>query len=222
VALLVQEEPAAAAVLLGTFGCAFLGEFGATYLGRIRCEPHDWRSRLRALRSSIREVSFMGGGGDPEADRGTKLVLMLGVIAALLSAFAIARYAPGLRAGANVWATLALGSAIALSGVALRTWAIWTLGRFFVREIGIQQGQTIVREGPYRKLRHPSYSGNLLMGFGFGLAFGSWVGAVVCAALTLVAMLPRIRAEEETLRAAFGDAYRGYSRETWRLIPGLW
>jgi protein-S-isoprenylcysteine O-methyltransferase len=141
----------------------------------------------------------------------------LGVTAAL----GIARV-PGLRAYANDWWTLGLGIAVVLAGGALRSWAILSLGRYFRREVTIEPGQRIVRRGPYRRLRHPSYAGLFLIFAGFGLAFGSWVGAAVVLAIVFAGLLPRIRVEERALAKAFGTDYTDYANSTARVIPGVW
>ncbi len=74
-----------------------------------------------------------------------------------------------------------------------------SLGRWFRREVTIEPGQRLVRRGPYRVLRHPSYTGLVLIFAGFGLAIGSWVGAAAALVLVLAGMLPRIRVEESAL-----------------------
>jgi len=140
----------------------------------------------------------------------------------LIAALAIAVLAPSLRAYANNWWTLGLGLTLALAGVALRGWAILTLGRYFRREVTIEPGQTIIRRGPYRLLRHPSYAGLLLIYGGFDLALGSWVSAAVAALVMFAGMLPRIRVEEQALERAFGPDYISYANATARIIPYLW
>jgi protein-S-isoprenylcysteine O-methyltransferase len=142
----------------------------------------------------------------------------LGIAAALLIAINL----PSLRFGANTWATFALGIVLAWLGIALRVWSIWSLGRFFQREVRIQPGHVVWRGGPYRWLRHPAYAGSLLTYFGFGLAFGSWVSAFVVLAILGLALVRRIRVEEAELSRALGDPYREYARETARLVPGVW
>ena len=97
-----------------------------------------------------------------------------------------------------------------------------TLGRFFRREVTIEVGQSVVETGPYRWVRHPAYTGDLLIAFGFGLALGSWVGAAVALAVTFAGHIPRICVEEAALRGALGDAYESYARGRPRLVPGLW
>jgi protein-S-isoprenylcysteine O-methyltransferase Ste14 len=105
-----------------------------------------------------------------------------------------------------------------LAGAALRDWAIVTLGRFFRREVTIEPGQRLIRRGPYRVARHPSYTGLLVVCAGYGLAFGSWVGAAVGLLLMALGLLPRIRVEERALAGEFGGEYADYAR----LVPGVW
>ena len=79
-----------------------------------------------------------------------------------------------------------------------------------------------MRRGPYRVLRHPSYTGALLTVIGFGIGTGSWAAALVAIVPITFAFLYRIRIEERVLADAFPDAWPGYVRETRRLIPFLW
>jgi protein-S-isoprenylcysteine O-methyltransferase Ste14 len=104
----------------------------------------------------------------------------------------------------------------------LRAWAIVSLGRYFRRDVTIEPGQHIVRRGPYRMLRHPSYTGIFLILAGFGLAFGSWVSAGVALLIIFVGMLPRIRVEERALSQAFEADYTDYANSTARVIPHVW
>ena len=97
-----------------------------------------------------------------------------------------------------------------------------TLGRWFRRDVTIEPGQTLVRRGPYRLLRHPSYASILLSCAGLGLAFGSWVSALVALVIVLAGMLPRIRVEERALAQAFGTDYETYAKSRARLLPYLW
>jgi protein-S-isoprenylcysteine O-methyltransferase Ste14 len=88
--------------------------------------------------------------------------------------------------------------------------------------VTIEAGQTVYTGGPYRWVRHPAYLGDLLISAGIGLALGSWLGAAVALALTLIGHLPRIRVEEEELRRAFGESYESFGRGRARLVPGVW
>jgi protein-S-isoprenylcysteine O-methyltransferase Ste14 len=202
---LLLRDPVAHWLVVGAAVVVVVGEIVATLLGR---------ARDRQRRSP-------GDGGAVRQDRGTRLIVALAVYLGVTAALGIARV-PGLRAYANDWWTLGLGIAVVLAGGALRSWAILSLGRYFRREVTIEPGQRIVRRGPYRRLRHPSYAGLFLIFAGFGLAFGSWVGAAVVLAIVFAGLLPRIRVEERALAKAFGTDYTDYANSTARVIPGVW
>jgi protein-S-isoprenylcysteine O-methyltransferase Ste14 len=120
------------------------------------------------------------------------------------------------------WAPVAAGLAVLAAGVALRTWAILTLGRLFKFVVVIQDGHRVVTSGPYRLLRHPSYTGGLVAFLGAGIALDSWLSVVALVLLPLLAVLVRIHAEEAELATALGQEYRAYASRTRRLVPGIW
>jgi protein-S-isoprenylcysteine O-methyltransferase Ste14 len=119
-------------------------------------------------------------------------------------------------------AVTAAGLVVFVLGVVLRTWAILTLGRLFKFVVVIQDEHHVVDSGPYRLVRHPSYTGGLLALAGAGLALHNWLSILAAAGVPLLAILIRIAAEEALLTRDLGDDYRTYARRTKRLIPGLW
>jgi protein-S-isoprenylcysteine O-methyltransferase len=120
------------------------------------------------------------------------------------------------------WPPFAAGYVLLVLGVALRWWAIVTLGRFFTGQVAIQPGHRLVRSGPYRLVRHPSYAGGLLALIGLGVALDDWLSVLVLTLLPLLGLVVRIRYEEGVLVGAFGDEYRAYATQTSRLVPHLW
>jgi protein-S-isoprenylcysteine O-methyltransferase Ste14 len=80
----------------------------------------------------------------------------------------------------------------------------------------------VVAKGPYRVLRHPSYTGLLLALAGVGLASANWVGLAGMALLPLTAILWRIHVEEGALMTTLGDRYRCYAAQHKRLVPLVW
>lgn len=197
--MLIVDHHAARYALWATFAVGVAAEFVAT------------RRRGGARRSAA-----------PPQDRGTKQVLVLVLLAGLIGGAWLCRDFSALRVGANTWATYALGLAVLWLGIALRVWAVWSLGRYFRREVTIEPGQTVHTSGPYRFVRHPAYLGDLLIVFGFVLAWGSWIAAALGTAVALAGHIPRIRVEEAALREALGADYDRYAAHRARLLPGIW
>jgi protein-S-isoprenylcysteine O-methyltransferase Ste14 len=112
-----------------------------------------------------------------------------------------------------------VGMAIILLGAALRWWAIFTLGRYFTFEVAVRSTQAVVRSGPYRVVRHPSYTAILIMLLGVGLALANWASLIVMLAGGLIGLLYRVRVEERALVEALGQPYLDYMRHTKRFIP---
>jgi protein-S-isoprenylcysteine O-methyltransferase len=80
----------------------------------------------------------------------------------------------------------------------------------------------LVVDGPYRRLRHPSYAGAILMFTGVGIGLGNAVSVTALVLLPAIGFIERIPHEEALLRESFGDSYTEYARHTRRLLPGLW
>jgi protein-S-isoprenylcysteine O-methyltransferase Ste14 len=114
-----------------------------------------------------------------------------------------------------------VGVCLMLLGIALRWYAATILGKYFTFDVAIQTGQGLVDSGPYRYIRHPSYSGALLTLLGFGLALGNWAGLAANFCCMGFAYAYRIPVEEAALASALGEAYKQYMRRTWRLVPFL-
>lgn len=163
---------------------------------------------------------------DPDVSRDvhgrSRRVLALTQFPSVIVALASAALLPGLALPGDPRVPFGVGLALVAVGLGLRWWAILTLAQHFAGTIHIRKGHRIIRNGPYRALRHPAYTGGWLFFTGIGVASGTWVGLVVCAALPLLGLVLRIGPEEEALRSAAPDEYEGYARTTKRLIPFLW
>src|SRR4051812_41085763 len=94
------------------------------------------------------------------------------------------------------------------AGVVLRQWSIVLLGQFFTVDIRVHAGQTVVDRGPYRWLRHPSYTGLIVTLLGLGLALGNWAAPALAVVVPIAGLVVRIRAEERVLLANLGEPYR--------------
>ncbi len=107
-------------------------------------------------------------------------------------------------------------------GLALRWWAIVVLGRFFTVDVQVAPDHELVERGPFRLVRHPSYSGVLLAFVGFSLSLENWAAFVVIMVPVVAVFLHRIKVEEAALTAALGEPYRAYTRRTRRLLPFIY
>ena len=96
-----------------------------------------------------------------------------------------------------------------------------TLGRYFTVDVATQAAQPVIDFGPYRYIRHPAYTGQLLALFGFGLSLGNWAGLLAISVLPSGGFVYRIVVEETALRSELGQPYEKYMSRTWRLIPYL-
>src|SRR3954463_15112508 len=107
-------------------------------------------------------------------------------------------------------------------GLAVRWWAIVTLGRFFTVDVVIEKDHEVVQRGPFRWVRHPSYSGVLLAFVGWAMTLGNWVAMAVVLVPIFVAFRRRMNVEEEALSRALGKRYREYMKRTKRLVPFIY
>ena len=113
----------------------------------------------------------------------------------------------------------AIGFFIFVFGLVLRWFSIGYLGRFFTVDVAIHSGHRVIESGPYRFIRHPSYTGALLAFLGLGLSMGNWYSVAIFILPTFLAFLVRIEVEERALAEAMGEQYRSYQRRTKRLVP---
>ena len=166
-----------------------------------------------AFELGLRVRERLQGRGGAARDRATRVLIgvTLGAAIALAVVTASRSTAPRIAGLIVMWL-----------GLAIRVWAIAALGRAFRTTVEVEPGQAVVSPGPYRWVRHPSYSGLLLIAIGCGLAAGNWLALTVCAVLPLPALLWRIHVEEAELTLVLGDRYRTYCAQTKRLIPGIW
>jgi protein-S-isoprenylcysteine O-methyltransferase len=156
------------------------------------------------------------------SDQGSRALIGITLWSGVLSAFLLAWTVPAARLPGYGGPVLLGGLVLMWGGMALRLWAVRTLGRLFRTVVLIHDHHRLIDDGPYRVLRHPSYAGSLLTLAGLGLALGNWLSLLAAVLGALVGFTRRIRIEEAALHARFGDAYMAYARRTWRLVPWLW
>lgn len=143
------------------------------------------------------------------------LALMLGLVARFVFGFLKIGVVMGpARDGVYI-----AGLLLTVAGWLLRIWAQQHTGRFFTGEVAVQQDHQVVTSGPYRWVRHPSYTGGILSAIGFGLMLNTWLGALISGVLLIWAYAIRVPREEALLAQHLGDAYRAYMTRTKRFVP---
>jgi len=116
-----------------------------------------------ALEAGLLIRDRVRGKGRPARDRGTLWLNIIVIAAAMAAAGRMtdtlhnANWQFG-STGLNV-----VGPALMWAGLALRIWAIVVLGQSFRATVEVDPGQRVVDRGPYRWVRHPSYTGILLV-----------------------------------------------------------
>ena len=113
------------------------------------------------------------------------------------------------------------GIFLMLLGVVVRQWAIAVLGRFFSLNVQVVEDHRVVEKGPYRLIRHPSYTGLLITFIGISLAVQSFGALLVLLAVFTVSFGYRIGVEEKTLLSELGEDYANYMKRTKRIVPYL-
>ncbi len=114
------------------------------------------------------------------------------------------------------------GLTLAILGMGLFLSARRTLKKTYSGHLSVKSRQELVQTGPYRFIRHPAYSGYLLMALGISLGYSSLAGLISILVLLLPSLVYRMNFEEKLLTAYFGEEYYQYMKATKRIIPGIW
>jgi protein-S-isoprenylcysteine O-methyltransferase Ste14 len=153
-----------------------------------------------------------------KTDRGSMQFIMLAGWLAFPAAFAVSSWSRfALLNHRIVW--FAVGIAILATGSMLRRCCFRTLGRFFTGNVKVQADHRVIEDGPYRFVRHPSYTGGMLMYLGTGLALTSWLSALILVGMGAITYAYRVQVEEQALGSSIGQPYLEYMRRTKRFVP---
>jgi protein-S-isoprenylcysteine O-methyltransferase Ste14 len=155
------------------------------------------------------------------SDRGSYRLIMILLWLSIGLDFALSFLLPQATILLHRRAVFSLGIVLMLAGLAFRFYSMSLLGHFFTYQVAVHSGQTVIEAGPYRYIRHPSYTGALVTLIGLGLALGNWAGLLALLICMGAAYAYRISVEEAALLAALGTPYEQYIRRTRRLLPFL-
>jgi protein-S-isoprenylcysteine O-methyltransferase Ste14 len=154
--------------------------------------------------------------GTTKIDRMTRLFNIISIEIALCSPL-LSIWFPSLQFdhGENILITL-VGTVILCIGFVLRYWSILTLGKYFRTTVEIEKGQKVIQNGPYRLIRHPSYSGIILFFIGYGLVSQNWLSFAVSIILPTASQL--LKNPEQFINSDLFDT-PSHSHTTF-LLPG--
>ncbi len=166
-------------------------------------------------------VRFFSKNPNDQHDRHSVTLLMAsGILIFLIPAleFLILNKSPACVCN---WISI-LGLSMAIGGLAFRVYAIYVLGKFFTSSVQIQNDHRLIEHGPYKYLRHPSYTGALVMALGVSFMLRSYAGLLFCVFGFFPTYMYRIHAEEIALSSKLGDVYQAYQSRTKKLIPFIY
>jgi protein-S-isoprenylcysteine O-methyltransferase Ste14 len=112
-----------------------------------------------------------------------------------------------------------VGILLIVLGSLLRRYCWRTLGKYFTGDVKAMPDQPVITSGPYRWVRHPSYTAGMMMFIGIGLALGSWVSFVLLTVATIATYSYRVAVEERVLLETIGEPYASYMKQRKRFIP---
>jgi protein-S-isoprenylcysteine O-methyltransferase len=144
-------------------------------------------------------------------------VVMISVLVAVVCAHAVPLTALPYASAIYPW-----GVVLLITGIAIRVYSIWYLGRYFTVDVAVVSDQIVIDTGPYRYIRHPSYVGALMAFSGVGLCLGNVLSIIVLLVPVGYVFARRMAVEEAALAQGLGEPYVDYMRRTRRLIPFIY
>ena len=152
-------------------------------------------------------------------DGGSIRVLLGGMWIALMLGFFLSFVKAGSFPRGAQLPVFVLGVALMILGSLLRRWCFRTLGQYFTGDVKASADQPVIRTGPYRFVRHPSYTAGIMMFTGIGLALGSWFSFLLITIASIATYWYRVTIEEGALLGTIGEQYASFMKERKRFIP---
>src|SRR5258708_14255036 len=152
-----------------------------------------------------------GKSGGKIRDRGSQLILWIVIVISVTACEWLRRIMAANMFGGAAWLRAA-SVAVLAAALAIRWTALFTLGKSFSANVAIRESQKMVRSGPYRVVRHPSYLGLLMVFVAIGIHSRNWISFVVAVVPTTAALIDRVQVEEQALQQAFGEDFAQDSR----------
>lgn len=113
------------------------------------------------------------------------------------------------------------GVILFIIGLIIRVHAAWTLDKNYSWTLEIRENHSLIKNGLYRYIRHPIYSGVIISAFTVPVFTSSVIGFFIIL-FSILLLIYRIGVEEKMLIEEYRDEYRDYMKNTWRLVPYLY
>lgn len=166
-------------------------------------------------------ISFREARKDKNSDKLSVVFIVSGFLLGQLGTIIEWAYYSGFHRWIwDKWTLLGLG--LMICGTIFRVWCIRVLGKFFTATVTTQDNQQIITTGPYKFIRHPSYTGAFIAAVGSSLFMHAFTAVLLQVLILGTVYYFRIKAEEETLIREFGDEYRNYQARTRKIVPGIY
>jgi protein-S-isoprenylcysteine O-methyltransferase Ste14 len=181
-------------------------------------------SRIAVIRTNPDLITERAQSFDREDVRGwDRLILFFLLLVGPLSMMIVAGLDERFGWSPQISVALRLiALAIMVLGYMVGTWAM-AVNRYYSAVVRIQKdrGQTVITDGPYRFVRHPSYATGIVSSLMIPILLGSLWALIPCG-LVVVGTIIRTALEDRTLLEEL-DGYKEYTqRVRYRLLPGVW
>ncbi|MFC1554137.1 methyltransferase family protein [candidate division KSB1 bacterium] len=184
--------------------------------------PHLWIMIVIGVLASLFQPQYNPFKKSPNnKDKGTANQIIWSIYITQLCVLTEAAYFR--YPGSVSWSLLTtIALILMIVGLTIRSWGVFTLGKYFTWHISTQENQTIIKTGPYAFVRHPGYFGAFLTYVCTALFLNTWISLVLSLILLPFAFLRRIYYEEKELKLNLGNQYESYCSNVKKFIPGIW
>ena len=185
--------------------------------------PYSWIFWVVFLAVYLPEFSLIARtrpAQPTKADRGSVQVIAIAGWLGMMGAFLVAAI-PTFMIPSGQKTMFIAGLVCMVAGSLLRRHCWRMLGKHFTGDVRAAEDQPVIEDGAYRWVRHPSYTGGMLMYMGTAMALDNWLSILIIAVTCGAAYLYRVKVEEEALQAHLGGRYQQYMARTKRFVPFL-
>jgi len=179
-----------------------------------------WTSNIYLLRAYPAALQRRMRGGPAAETRMVQKAVMGGLWLSLMTMLVVS--ALDHRFGwTHVPTAISLVGNVAVAAGLMAPMLVVIQNNYAAATVRVEAGQRLASTGLYGLVRHPMYTGNVIMMVGIPLALGSYCGLVLVVAGSMVLAL-RIRDEEHILTEEFVGDPESTEKVRYRLVPGVW